>query len=63
MPIPELVALNNDNFHFQRWRKREHVLPGERFIAKVRISAVWVNTECSVEFWGLPHGEIGFRVV
>jgi hypothetical protein len=26
MPIPELVALNNDNFHFQRWRKREHVL-------------------------------------
>lgn len=61
--IQELVAINNDNFRFQRWRKPEHILAGERFVAKIRISAVWVSTEFSVEFWGMPHGEIGFRLV
>jgi hypothetical protein len=59
----EIVALNNDNFRFPRWRNPGHILVGERFVAKICISAVWVNTEFSVEFWALPHGEIGFCLV
>ncbi len=60
MPSAGFVALNNDNFGFERWRKPEHLLAGERLMAKIRVSAVWVNTEFSVEFWALPQGEIGF---
>jgi hypothetical protein len=56
------VALNNDNFRFSGWKKREHILAGDRFVAKIRISAVWVDSTFSVEFWAMPHGEIGYRV-
>ena len=58
-PQAGLVALNNDNFLFQRWRKPEHVLAGDRFTVKIRLCAVWVNTEFSMEFWAMPNGEIG----
>lgn len=59
---PGFVALNNDNFRFPGWKKPEHILVGERFLAKIRISAVWVNAEFSVEFWAMPRAEIGFSV-
>jgi hypothetical protein len=59
---PGFVALNNDNFRFQGWKNPGHILVGERFVAKIRISAVWVSTEFSVEFWAMPHAEIGFLV-
>lgn len=62
-PPPSLVALNNDNFRFPRWRDPNHILAGERFVAKIRVSAVWVDTEICVEFWAMPQGEIEFRVV
>jgi hypothetical protein len=63
MPPPDLVALNNDNFPFERWKKPGRILAGERFIAKICVNAVWVRTEFSVEFWSLPHGEIGHRLI
>jgi hypothetical protein len=63
MPPPSLVALNNDNFRFPRWREQEHVLSGERFLAEIHVRAVWVDTKFSVEFWPLSHGEIGFALV
>jgi hypothetical protein len=62
-PPPVLVALNNDNFRFPRWRKPDRILVGERFVAKICVRAVWVDTEISVEFWAMPQGEIEFRVV
>ncbi len=62
-PGTGFVALNNDNFGFQYLRKPEHSLVGERFVAKISINAVWVNSEFCVEFWAMPHGEIGFRLV
>lgn len=62
MPPPDLVALNNDNFHFSRWKKPEHVLRGERFVAEIHVRAAWVDTKFSVEFWAMPQGEIGFNL-
>jgi hypothetical protein len=62
-PLPILVAFNNDNFCVQRWRKEDHILAGNRFVANIHISAVRVDTHFSVEFWVLPYGEIDHRVV
>jgi len=60
-PLPNVVALNNDNFRFTGWGKPDRVLQGERFVAEIRVMAAWVDTKFSVEFWVLPHGEIEFR--
>lgn len=60
-PSPNLVALNNDNFRFTCWERPDRVLRGTRFVAKVHVRAVWVDTKFSVEFWVLPYGEIEFK--
>jgi hypothetical protein len=60
MPLTKLVALNNDNFRFSRWRMQEHILADERVRAEIRVSAAWVDVRFSVEFWVLPQGEIGY---
>ncbi|MGD0734969.1 MAG: hypothetical protein ABR976_07465 [Terracidiphilus sp.] len=52
----ELVALNNDNYNYQYFRKPEHILMGNQFRAEMRIVGVHVDVTYSVEFAAVGRG-------
>jgi hypothetical protein len=46
----EFVAFNNDNYNYQNLQKPAHVLSGCHFRAEIRLVAVHVDVNYSVEF-------------
>lgn len=52
----KFVALNNDNYNYQNFRKPEHVLMGSQFRAEMRLVGVHVDVTYSVEFAVVGRG-------
>lgn len=48
--IKQLIALNNDNFSYDSWRKPEHFLSGTRFLVEIRLVGLLIDVTYSLEF-------------